>query len=262
MSDARSPKSDVGTRFARAAHRYDALARHQAIAAEQLVAGLPVAFAPRRILELGCGTGLLTRHLAARFPRADLTVVDLAPEMLDACRSRCLRPTDHAVQADAESFWPAEAVDAVLSSCAVQWFHDPERWIAATHARLPPGGWVATVFPIAGTLREFADCAPAGTPRLPMPSASTWRRRFASVPWQGLDTAAETLTLWYPSAMDILRALHGIGATCAAPGAAALKPGEIRRLAADYEARYRTGEGVPCTYELLYVVALKQDHTA
>lgn len=255
MSDALLRKHDVGARFSRAARRYDELARHQAIAAQHLAERLPADADPRHLLELGCGTGLLTRHLVARCPAAKLTAVDLAPSMLLACRARCLRPTDVAVEADAETYWPPDPVDAAVSSCAIQWFDDPERWIAATHARLAPGGWLAVVFPIEGTLREFAACAPHGTPMLPMPSAATWRQRFAQAPWRSLDTATETVTLWYPSALDILRALHGIGATCAAPGAAALRPGAIRKLAADYEQRFRAPDGIPCTYELLYVVA-------
>ena len=252
----RHEKQEVGSRFARAARRYDELARHQAIAAQHLAAQIPKHFgSPRHVLELGCGTGLLTRHLVARYPAATFSVVDLASAMLEACRGQCLRVTDHAVEADAETWWPEAPVDAVVSSCSIQWFHDPEIWMAATRQRLAPQGWMALVFPIAGTLREFAECAPAGTPLLPMPAAEIWEERFRRVPWRSLGTVSETVTLLYPSALDILRALHGIGATCAAPGAAALRPGTLRKLANDYDARFRTPEGVPCTYELLYVFA-------
>lgn len=40
--------------------------------------------APLRIVDLGCGTGNLSRLLAEAFPRATFTLVDLSPEMLDA----------------------------------------------------------------------------------------------------------------------------------------------------------------------------------
>lgn len=250
-------KPEVGARFSKAAQRYDLLARHQAIAARHLAGRIPEDFpAPRHLLEPGCGTGLLTHPLVERFPSTRITAVDLASPMLEACRARCLREGDRTVAADAETWWPTDIpVDAVASSCAIQWFHDPERWIASVFTRLVRDGWLAVVLPIQGTLREFAACSPPGTPLLPMPTAETWARRFRQVEWQRLDLATETLTLHYPSALDILRALHGIGATCAAPGAAALKPSGIRRLAADYDKRFRTAEGVPCTYELLYVIA-------
>jgi len=43
---------------------------------------------PRRILELGCGTGNLTLRLAERFPRATITTVDAAPQMTELTAGR------------------------------------------------------------------------------------------------------------------------------------------------------------------------------
>jgi ubiquinone/menaquinone biosynthesis C-methylase UbiE len=43
---------------------------------------------PRRVLELGCGTGNLSLQLAKTFPRADLTLVDGSAEMISLVRSR------------------------------------------------------------------------------------------------------------------------------------------------------------------------------
>lgn len=255
MSGSAPRKHEVAANFSRAALRYESLARHQAIAARNLVARLPADLRPRHVLDLGCGTGLLIRLLAGRFPEADFTAVDLSEAMLDVCRSRSLRPSDQAVRADAEHWWPERPVDLCASSCSVQWFQDPQGWIRAARERLAPQGCLALAFPVEGTLREFMACAPAGTPRLTMPPPEFWQQRFRSAPWRSLETATETLTLFHPSAMDVLRALHGIGATCAAPGAAALRPSVLRRLAADYEARFRASGGVPCTYELLYVIA-------
>lgn len=255
MSDAAIRKHDVETRFSRAAPRYETLARHQALAARGLAARLPADLRPNHVLDLGCGTGLLTRLLVERFPAAAFTAVDLSAGMLAVCRTRSLRDRDRAVQADAERWWPDAPVDLCVSSCSVQWFQDPQTWILAAQAQLAPGGSLALVLPVEGTLREFAACAPAGTPRLVMPPPAVWQQRFQAAPWKSIETAVETVTLHYPSALDILRALHGIGATCAAPGAAALRPSALRKLAADYEARFRVPEGVPCTYELLHVLA-------
>jgi len=39
-----------------------------------------------RVLDLGCGPGLLAVDLLAAFPRVTLTVFDLTAEMIDACR--------------------------------------------------------------------------------------------------------------------------------------------------------------------------------
>jgi tRNA (cmo5U34)-methyltransferase len=63
----------------RAVPRYDEMI-------DRLVEHLPPD-APR-ILELGCGTGNLTLRLAERFPRAAITFVDAAPEMISITAER------------------------------------------------------------------------------------------------------------------------------------------------------------------------------
>jgi tRNA (cmo5U34)-methyltransferase len=41
-----------------------------------------------RVIDLGCGPGLMAAKLLAEFPHAQLTVFDLTAEMVEACRSR------------------------------------------------------------------------------------------------------------------------------------------------------------------------------
>lgn len=41
-----------------------------------------------RVLDLGCGPGLLGEQILSEFPNAGLTVLDLTSEMLEACRAR------------------------------------------------------------------------------------------------------------------------------------------------------------------------------
>jgi S-adenosylmethionine-diacylgycerolhomoserine-N-methlytransferase len=47
-----------------------------------LLAKLPTGFAPRTVLEIGCGTGAVLASTAARFPGARVVGIDLSPEML------------------------------------------------------------------------------------------------------------------------------------------------------------------------------------
>jgi tRNA (cmo5U34)-methyltransferase len=45
-----------------------------------------IPFAPKRVLELGVGTGVTTRRLRARYPDARVTGLDAQPEMVFAAR--------------------------------------------------------------------------------------------------------------------------------------------------------------------------------
>lgn len=80
----------VAQRFSEAAERYEAAAVVQRQAAELFHAWLQQQDlpSPRRIAEIGCGTGLLSRLLLARHPEAHLLMTDLAPGMVTHCRAR------------------------------------------------------------------------------------------------------------------------------------------------------------------------------
>ena len=43
---------------------------------------------PLRVLDLGCGPGLMARRILGEYPQAQLTLIDLTTEMIDVCRSR------------------------------------------------------------------------------------------------------------------------------------------------------------------------------
>jgi ubiquinone/menaquinone biosynthesis C-methylase UbiE len=73
--------------FDRAAPRWDEMRSGDAFAAlEQALAALPSP--PRRVLDLGTGTGKAAFLIAERFPEAEVVGVDIAEEMLADARSR------------------------------------------------------------------------------------------------------------------------------------------------------------------------------
>ena len=100
---------------------------------------------PRRILDLGSGTGTGTFALLERFDQADVTALDLSPEMLHrlSSKARVLGVADRirTVQTDLDAAWPAiEAVDLVWASSSLHHMADPDRVLAGVFAALRPGG--------------------------------------------------------------------------------------------------------------------------
>lgn len=99
----------------------------------------------RRILDLGCGTGLLTRELAAVEGRT-VTGVDPAPAMLAVARRQPDADRVQWVDGDASALGMPEADLVVMTGNVAQVFLDEAEWSAtlrAIHAALRPGGHLA-----------------------------------------------------------------------------------------------------------------------
>ena len=99
---------------------------------------------PERVLELGAGTGTLTKKLLERFPRAEVTAVDLSAEMLALARTKLAFAGERVNlrEADVSSADLGAGYDAVVS--AIAFHHVPPRKkpvvIAAAHRALKEGG--------------------------------------------------------------------------------------------------------------------------
>jgi SAM-dependent methyltransferase len=126
--------------------------------------------APRRILDLGSGTGTGTFALLERFERAEVTAVDLSAPLLHHLGNKAhgLGVADRirTVQADLDAAWPdIDTVDLVWASASLHHMADPDRVLTEVFAALRPGGLLVAVemnsFP-----RFLPDDAGIGRPGL------------------------------------------------------------------------------------------------
>ena len=82
----------VRRNFARAAAGYDAVAVLQREVARRMLERLDyVKIEPKRILDLGCGTGATLTALSERYPNALLLGADASQAMLDVARGQHFR---------------------------------------------------------------------------------------------------------------------------------------------------------------------------
>ncbi|HLW13484.1 MAG TPA: class I SAM-dependent methyltransferase [Casimicrobiaceae bacterium] len=112
---------------------------------ETAVADMLANARPSTVLELACGTGLFTRHLAPRV--AAVTAVDASPEVIAINRSRVALPNVRYVQADLFAFEPGTRYDCVFMSFWLS--HVPHArfdgfWSMVRRA-LAPGGFAYVI---------------------------------------------------------------------------------------------------------------------
>ncbi len=87
-----------------------------------------------RILDLGCGDGVLSARLVAAGAR--VVGVDASPELVDAARARGV----DAYVADGHALDFDGGFDAVFSNAALHWMRAPDAVLHGVHRALRPGG--------------------------------------------------------------------------------------------------------------------------
>jgi malonyl-CoA O-methyltransferase len=131
----------IAQSFGARATSYEENADLQRAVAERLACLLPPLEAPRA-LELGCGTGLFSRRLLARYPDGTFLFTDLAPSMLEQCRlnvdglgRRVGFEVMDAARPTAEGLF-----DLIVMSMTLHWLADPQAALATLRKSLAPKG--------------------------------------------------------------------------------------------------------------------------
>jgi malonyl-CoA O-methyltransferase len=221
----------IADAFGRAAD-YDRHAAIQRTVAERLadrIAALSLPPAPR-VLEIGCGTGLLGAELVDRLTGAHWHMTDLSPAMIERARQRFAgRPDIAFATMDGEAPHIAGPFDLIVSSLAFQWFADFPGAIERLGARLAPGGYLAFTTMAAGSFAEWRaahDGLVPGTPDYPGVEA------LSAI---GLEVTTETLPVHHRDARDFLHAVKAIGAGTPRPGHKPLTPAQIHAVMRRFE---------------------------
>ncbi len=244
--------------FEQAAAAYDQAAVLQREVAARLLERLDLMnIQPRRVLDLGCGTGGSIGALMQRYRACELVAVDIAQPMLAraARRGRWLR-RPRCVCADAERLpFAAASFDLVFSNLMLQWCVDIEAVFRELRRLLRPGGLLLFTTFGPDTLRElraswsqvdsyshvnaFLDMHDVGDALV--------KTRFADPVMD-----VERLTLTYPDLWQLMRELKQIGAHNVTAGRPRGLTGKARvqRLLQAYE-QFRRDGVLPASYEIV-----------
>lgn len=231
--------------------QYERFAAERQRPADDLVAALPAGLTPRRVVDLGCGTGRLARQLAARWPGATVLGIDSSAEMLAKAAAAPTPSTLLWQQADIARWQPAPdaPVDVLVSNAALHWLPDHATLLPRLLGALVPGGWLAVQMPRNFTRPSHTELhAIAADPRWAARIGSLYRDAPVATPhdyYDWLAPQADSLSIWQSEYLHPLRGdnpgdnpvLEWTKGTALLPVRAHLSAAELADFTAAYAAR-------------------------
>jgi malonyl-CoA O-methyltransferase len=256
-------------RFGRAAH-YDERASVQAAMAVMVAQQLAMRTNDNglRILDLGAGTGLVTRTVA-EFKRVNYArAVDASAPMLAQCSEAFLRAniphTTVIADLDSDDLDAAlgeDLFDVVAMAFVVPWLKAPEHVLARAFKRVHPAGtmMVTTLGPETFAPWRAIAREHGASGELPFETRSLdgWETFFASI---GACCEARSMRVPSPgsTALACLQSLRAIGATAVRRGTPTMPPHALAAALRDLDARGSDpGDAFAYDVQLLSVTAAR-----
>jgi malonyl-CoA O-methyltransferase len=233
--------AEIAARFGARAESYEAHAGLQEAVAKRL-AGLLPDFDSPNVLELGCGTGLMSRHLVARYPQGHFVLTDVSPAMIAQCRRNLAGRADGRVSyevMDAGEAGGRAGLDLIVSSMTLHWVSDSVATLERLRRLLAPGG--VLLYASLGPDSFVEWRAVLATERLPS--------GIAPLPELPGVVEEEHLTPDNDS-LSFLRRMKAVGGLTPREGYAALSAGALRRALRATNLRF----GGRVTWHIVYGV--------
>ena len=249
--------------FSRSAIRYHEHAKFQQKIASSLAERSCDSFQPASILELGCGTGFLTKLLVDHYPTASIDAVDISSDMIQLAKQTlptaniCWRVEDMNQISTHQQF------DLVASSTALHWGDPVEQLIQRIAQLIRPGGKLIAAVMTAGTLDELhrirQSVAPQKVPLQQLPSEQQLTHALAEAQLTISSLTTETYVQHFSSSRDLLRQLRLTGFTggpFSRTDGESLVRSELQAIATQYQQQHANSAGqVSATFKATYLEA-------
>jgi len=261
-------KEAIASRFGARANSYETATPVQHAMGQYLLDTIRRETANRNIdeiLEVGCGTGRLTRAIQALFPAARITAIDISQEMINHARQQVAGPEYRVMDAEAYLELPDRTFDLVLSNATVQWFVDLENGIQRMAAALRPGGLLALGTFGERTFQELADafsCAyrknqlTAHNHVVPMKSAKCLRRILPEA-----EIVERDVVSYFTDVRAFLQSIRDAGAVNSQADRKSIPKAVLRDMSHYYKSRYTAPDGthIQATYHTCFMFYRRPD---
>ena len=243
--------SSVRKAFNKASNAYDDHAFLQKEIATRLDSKLDIITSNSDVvLDLGAGTGLLTKKLINRFPKSQILCLDFAQNSLknNNSKNKICANANHLPFAD-------NSVDIVISSLMMQWCDDLNQLFCEIHRVLKNDGLF--LFSTFGpdTLKELKKSWSVVDDQTHVNTFTDMHDIGDQLLTNGFLSPVmemEKITLTYQTVTDLLRDLKAIGAQSVGQRSKSLTGKDKFQLMVKMYESYRQDGKLPSTYEVVY----------
>ncbi len=203
----------------------------------------------KNVLEIGCGTGFLTRHIMEDMKIKKLLINDISPEVIGYIEK--IAPYCNYLIGDMEHIIFENKFNIITSNAAFQWAEDLESMIKRFYNVLKPDGVLA--FTTFGE-RNFEQMTKISDRKLMYKPLDELSEMFNGFEVKVIQEEIHQIEFKTP--IDVLRHIKNIGANAIA--AEFWTKGALKDFEGKYREFFTTDKGVSLTYHPIYVVLQKK----
>lgn len=202
-------KKNIRRCFNKAASTYDQHCEIQALIGKRLIDFLiQSSIQPKNIIDLGCGSGLVTEQLANQFQYENFYAVDIADQLLQKAYEKLAGRSIRVLEKDFDFLYSPDILfDLAFSNMSLHWSLNLTRTFSAIRDNIKQNGTLAFSIPIAGTFSELKEvdknafCLPTDIIRL-----------LKNANFNKIEFKKENFTLKFDSLRTAIKSIKLVGA--------------------------------------------------
>ncbi len=195
--------------FNRAANTYDDSAHAQKHAGFHLASLLKASQRhANHLLDIGCGTGFMTEHVASQYQYHSFHAIDIASALLNKAKVQT-QSSIQFYQMDFDALSDTSShYDVIYSNMALQWSRDLPALLNTIYKLLQRNGTLSFSLPLTGTFTELQSHCALNS----FFDMQIVKDYLANCGYEVIIHETETLTFVYPDTIRALQSIKQIGA--------------------------------------------------